>query len=160
MTTLDCGEDKKKFRFWGILTIFLVLLGINKQLDIQSLFTEIGRIIAKDEGWYSKRRMVQFVFVMIITFAGVMTVLSIWWALRDKWKDYVFPLSGVILLATFIIVRAASFHHVDRLLKSGPAGIRLNWILELGGICLIGMAAVMEKVSPSKHPLSLVRKDR
>ena len=55
--------------------------------------------------------------------------------------------SGVM---TFIAVRAVSFHHVDVFLKSAVGGVRMNWALELGGIFLIGLAAVREAAARGK----------
>ena len=144
LTALKCRRANVEtgFRFWGLLAIFLLLLGINKQLDLQSFFTEIGRMLARDEGWYRERRSVQFVFVVIIGFAGVIAVFSVWYMLRNEWRNYLLPLTGFLLLVTFIIIRAASFHHVERLLKSGPAGVRMNWIMELGGILIIAIGGI------------------
>ena len=42
--------------FWKLLLIALVLLGINKQLDLQSAFTETARLLAVKQGWYAERR--------------------------------------------------------------------------------------------------------
>lgn len=125
---------KTDFRFWGCLSIFLLVLGINKQLDIQSLFTEIGRGVARNQGWYEVRRSIQSVFVFSLFCLTLFFIFIIWLKLRGQWKKYLFPFTGVLLLVSFVVIRAASFHHVDKLLKYSPAGIRMNWILELGGI--------------------------
>jgi hypothetical protein len=39
-------------------------------------------------------------------------------------------------------VRAASFHHVDQLINFHFAGVRMNWVLELGAISLVSMGAL------------------
>jgi hypothetical protein len=56
----------------------------------------------------------------------------------------------MFLLLTFIVVRAISFHHVDVFLKSGIAGLRMNWLLELGGISLVGGAAFLDASSKAR----------
>ncbi|OQK17041.1 hypothetical protein AU255_03850 [Methyloprofundus sedimenti] len=38
--------------FWSLVTLILLILGINKQLDLQSLFTAIGKYYAHRDGWY------------------------------------------------------------------------------------------------------------
>jgi hypothetical protein len=43
------------------------------------------------------------------------------------------------VITAFVVVRAASFHHVDLLLHGGP--LPLNLVLELGGIVLVGWFA-------------------
>ena len=49
---------------WRGIAVMFFFLGINKQLDLQSAFTEIGRMIAASEGWYGERRTVQFYFII------------------------------------------------------------------------------------------------
>ena len=39
--------------FWSVLTVLMLLLGVNKQLDLQTLLNDIGRRIARSEGWYN-----------------------------------------------------------------------------------------------------------
>ena len=43
---------------------------------------------------------------------------------------------------TFIIIRAASFHQIDHLLGLSIVGFKVNWLLELGGIACIAIAAI------------------
>ncbi|MGV3773512.1 MAG: hypothetical protein ACO1QB_11460, partial [Verrucomicrobiales bacterium] len=50
-------------------------------------------------------------------------------------------LAGALFLTAFVLIRAASFHHVDAALKADFAGMRLNWILELTGIVLVAFGA-------------------
>src|SRR6516225_2127989 len=58
---------------WLMLGIALVLLGFNKQLDLQILLMEIGRSVAQHYGWYEQRRTIQEVFIAMLaaTLTGV-----------------------------------------------------------------------------------------
>ena len=53
-------------------------------------------------------------------------------------------LVGVVFLCCFVAIRASSFHHVDRLLGADLGGLKINWIMELGGIALVGFGAYSE----------------
>ena len=44
----------------------MLALGINKQLDLQSLATQIGRDVIKAWGLYSERRELQFGFILAV----------------------------------------------------------------------------------------------
>ena len=44
------------YQFWLYLTVFLLLLGINKQLDLHTRFAEIMRDRALTYGWYGYRQ--------------------------------------------------------------------------------------------------------
>ena len=50
-------------RFWLLLTIAMALLGINKQLDLQSALSQWARDIAIYDGWWDQRRAVQAAFI-------------------------------------------------------------------------------------------------
>ena len=49
---------------WLLVTLLMALLCLNKQLDLQSLFTDIGRVISWKQGWYEERREFQKWFVL------------------------------------------------------------------------------------------------
>jgi len=42
----------------------------------------------------------------------------------------------------FVVIRADSFHHVDVFLAARLGRLKWNWILELGGVGAVGLAAV------------------
>ncbi len=129
--------------FWFVLSILLLLLGINKQLDLQTLLQNIGRQISKDQGWYMQRRQYQVLFIGSLCAAGILAITAMAWSVRKHVKRSIVALIGVIFLYVFVMVRATSIHHMDAFLASGPLGIRWNWILELGGIAIVGLGAFL-----------------
>ncbi|WP_244441799.1 hypothetical protein [Rhizobium grahamii] len=66
MVTVLSPRSSEQFDgfIWRGIAIMFFILGINKQLDLLSAFTEIGRMIAASEGWYDERRTVQFYFII------------------------------------------------------------------------------------------------
>jgi hypothetical protein len=130
---------------WLAVALGMTALCVNKQLDLQSLLTDIGRVAANHLGWYEQRRRLQKWFVLGTLAASV--VFSGWFIRRYKGFSGRHKLltSGVLFLVTFIVIRAISFHHFDSFLKVELAGVRMNRALELGGIFLIGTAALLEK---------------
>jgi len=146
--TADAGETCRRRRMWLGIGMLMSFLCINKQLDLQSLFTDVGRVLAKGEGWYDQRRTVQRWFVIAVAAAGAMTFVILAWKIRHILRESIVLLLGLCSMITFIVIRAASFHHVDVLLGSELLGVRLNWILELGGIALIALSAARS----ARHP--------
>jgi hypothetical protein len=137
----------KKERIWLAVALGMLALCVNKQFDLQSLFTDIGRVIAWHQGWIENRRAVQKWFVLgIVAGAGL---LGSWvvWRFNGFWRRHLLLAAGLLFLSTFIVVRAISFHHFDSILKLSFLGMKVNWILELGGIFLIGLAAVREPLA-------------
>lgn len=128
-------------RFWGVLAVALILLGLNKQLDIQSLLTAVGREIANSEGWYDQRRALQKYFVIAVGSLAITGSIAAVFILRNRSRHIRAASAGFVLLSAFICIRAASFHHIDRILNAGILGARFNWIIELGGIFLVAVNA-------------------
>ena len=128
--------------FWGLFTCFLLLLGINKQLDLQTWFTLFGRHLAEEEGWYPQRRKYQAVFIALIALSGITTLIFLWQLARRTMHSYRLALCGGVFLGSFILIRAASFHYVDRMLGLQFNHLTLNCLLELGGILCVGCAAL------------------
>lgn len=129
--------------FWLMLAVVMLALAINKQLDLQTLLTKIGREHAKTHEWYENRRSFQIRFIYTAMVAGVLVGLALLALTWRQWRRNALALAGLTLVGTFVVVRAASFHSVDILIGTEIAGIRVNWILELGGITLIVCAATL-----------------
>jgi hypothetical protein len=148
---LNRGSHKRSLFFWSMIMLLMICLGVNKQLDLQSLLTEIGRQIARAQGWMHQRRVVQFGFIVI--FATVSITVFTWFTLkfRDLFKRFSLAFCGLFFLISFIIIRAASFHHFDALIGFRISGVRMNWILELTGIYMIVLAGFKEIFLLTSH---------
>ena len=127
--------------YWLCTSVVLILLGINKQLDLQSDLTDVARAAAHFEGWYSWRRDIQGVFLLVMAVGATAVALLLWGWLRDASSSARVAAMGLVILLAFIFVRAASFHHIDYWVTVPVAGMRRGWWLELLGIAVIGSAA-------------------
>ena len=104
--------------FWIALTTLMLALGLNKQLDLQTWLSQAGRDLAIAQGWWEQRRVVQAVFIALLAAGAVGVVV---WARRQwhtLWHEYRAAFVGVCVLLFFIVVRAASFHHIDMVLRT------------------------------------------
>lgn len=132
-------------RLWYFLAAFLLFLGINKQLDLQSWFTEVMRDAAIAHGWYENRRPVQLAFVAILGFFLFIALLSLRLFLVNSWRSYKLTWIGILLLGAFILMRAAAFQHFDVLLEMDLLGIKISVLLEIGAIVLIILGTFFNK---------------
>jgi len=149
---LQCALRLRPQVFWWTVTLALLALGINKQLDLQTWVTEMGRDMAQHDGWYGRRHDIQIAFIIGVTGAGAAVACLLGWALQGYWRRYLRVWSGLVLLLTFIVVRAASFHHVDQFLMADIGGLRMNWVFELGGLALIASGAWRAGKRTRKNP--------
>jgi hypothetical protein len=135
---------------WVGTAIALILLGINKQLDLQSDLTWIAKIVAHREGWYDKwRRDVQGVFLLAMALGGIGFSMLLWRWLREASGEAKIAAVGIVILLAFIFARAASFHHMDYWVTIHIVGMRSGWWLELLGIAVIAVAATYRGSSKS-----------
>jgi len=142
--------DRRPYLFWGMISLLMMLLGINKELDLQSLFTEVGRQIARAQGWMDQRRIVQFWFIMAFGAAAIGAFLSFVIIRRDLFRRFTLTFTGLFFLLCFIVIRAAGFHHFDEMLRFRVFVARMNWLLELIGIYMIFLAGVQESIKLKK----------
>jgi len=148
------AEDKGarlQRRLWLGITVIMAFLCVNKQLDLQSLLTNLGRIVANRGGWYDERRTIQFWFVVAVGLASVAAFVFLAWKTRSIFRGRTLLLLGLSLLLLFVVMRAASFHHVGVFLERRVLGFKLNWVLELGSIALVAFSAVQAALHPRKH---------
>ena len=128
--------------------MLFLLLGINKQLDLQSALTEIGRMLAYSEGWYSKRQSVQVAFIGFVTLLCILATIILLISARHAPASTWLALLGTAFVFGFVLIRASSFHHMDRFIGTRVLGFRWNWVLEMGGISLTLIASIWRRHAP------------
>ena len=133
------NQEKSIKNFLLFLTFFLIALGINKQLDLQTLLTQIGKNIAIEQGWYKDRRLVQVGFIIFIGLVGVSSLIILIRIYRNTCSSVKIALTGCIILFSFILIRASSFHHMDIFINIKIIATRINSIFELGSLLIIGL---------------------
>ena len=146
-------DERKAFLFWGMVAIMMIFLGFNKQLDLQSLFTEIGRQVAKKQGWMEQRRWVQFWFIVIFGITAMSGFFFLMVIMRSLFRRFMLAFIGLFFLISFIVIRAASFHHFDQMLWFRVFGAKMNWLMELAGIYAIVIAGIKEMMIHSRNSL-------
>jgi hypothetical protein len=137
------GAPRAERRAWLGLALLMAFLAVNKQLDLQSLVTAVGRGMAKAEGWYERRRPIQAFFIIAMAGAGVVSVALILRSYRRASLALQGALAGAILLLVFILIRASSFEKMDHFINSSISGARANHVMELGGIGIIAACALV-----------------
>lgn len=94
-------------------------------------------MLAKQQGWYETRREVQTQFIYVIIFLGCTAGLTLAVLARNAPFPTWVSIAGGIFVIGFVVIRAASFHHFDRMIGSYYLGLKVNWLLELGGLGVI-----------------------
>ncbi len=129
---------------WSMMALGLFFLGINKQLDIQSWFTAVIKTIAYEQGWYEFGQRAQVIFIAGMGVVGLIVLVIGIWFFRHVWRKYWLLGLGILFIARFVIVRAATFYGVSLPeLSRFTGGIRINWLLEIGAASIITLGALL-----------------
>lgn len=134
------SNGNKELRvLWIFIAGILLLLGINKQLNFQTLLIIIGRSLANKQGWIENRRMVQEMFAIAFAFGiFVLCTIMIFRIRHILLKSWV-EISGVGILFAFTLIRAGSIDHIHKIEKVESMLTHIHG-LEFVGILIIFLA--------------------
>lgn len=137
-------KSRKPLRiFWLFLTVLMLFLAINKQLDLQSFATAVARCVAKMQGWYEQRQGFQFKVILALGFSALLVGGFFFWKLRKDLTRNFLALVGLTVVFGFVLIRAVGFHDFDVIINTRISYIKVNWILELTGLFLISLNAII-----------------
>jgi hypothetical protein len=129
-------------RIWRLLAAGLAFLGVNKQLNLQTMLIVVGRNLARAQGWTHQRRKVQLAFAVVFTLAGMALLAWFLSTQQDFFKRHRLALAGVAILIGFVLLRAATINHLDEFAHVHLADDSWAWILEITGSSLIAIEAI------------------
>jgi len=148
----DSPPGRESKLAWLLLGLALGFLGVNLQLDLHVLLIQFGRRIAETDGWYEKRRSYQQAFTVAFS-AGL--IACVFFGAR-KFGTFVknqrLAVTGALLIIGYVLVRNASFNHIDD--RKGSMwdmkdSLRL---VELAGVVAIGLAAWRSSSADDRSP--------
>jgi hypothetical protein len=143
-------SERRERVFWMLAATLLAFLTINKQLDLQTFFTELGRCMSHAQGWYDNRRAVQRAFIIAVAGSGVVGLALVGVLLRGTLARTGLAVLGLGFVSLFVVIRAASFHGMDALIGSWIGGVRVNWALELPGPLLV-LVVALRGLTPTRR---------
>jgi hypothetical protein len=139
--------------FWTIVLLIYLFFGLNKQLDLQTFLTATGRCLSKLQGWYRERRAFQLNVTMAGLAATAIFLLGFLFYFRTVITRSWLAILGVTCSLVFVVLRAASIHHVDQLFKMEFFTLKAHAIMEITGITLvfINVTYLTWNLRPQRH---------
>ncbi len=129
-------------QFWVMMTGLMAFLAVNKELDLQTALTAMGRCIAQLQGWYELRQNVQRQFIIGLLAATLIGFVLGLFLMRRHILSHGVALLGLATVAGFVAVRAVGFHQFDSLINTRVLDLRFNFIFEMSGLILIALNAI------------------
>jgi hypothetical protein len=133
---------------WRLLALVLLLTGINKQLDLQTDFNALGRTLLLSQGWYGIRQPVKNSIVFTMVLSGLTLLLLAAWKIQGVLQRHWLITTGLLLLFSFVILRASSIYGVPILGASGRQ--HGSSLLEPLGVLVTGAAVWYDRHRLSK----------
>lgn len=131
--------NKELRLLWIFITCVLLVLGVNKQLDLQILLRNLGRALAEIQGWQEYRRIVQKVFSIIFVLGiCIFTSIVFMRARRILLKAWI-EIIGMIILFAFAMIRTGSINHIVKAESIEKRALHIHAI-ELLGLFIILLA--------------------
>jgi hypothetical protein len=140
-------------RLWMSIAIGMALLGINKQTDFQTLIALVGRDLLTRVGLYDQRRVIQFWFIIAVAIVAVVLAATSARMLLRQSRSNKTAVCGIVVLLGFIVARAASFHHFDRMLGIQLGNISVNLVIEASALLQILWAAIARTAGQTQNNL-------
>lgn len=133
--------------FWFLIGLFLILMGFNKQLDLQTLLIQTAKHLSIQYGWYQHRHKVVIGFIAALLLWGAVSQAWLYSVMEKLDRYEKLALLGLGVLFAFIAARAASFQHMDIFADSKMLAHRIYWAMEISGIACIAGAAWVQQIS-------------
>ena len=143
-TVLNSASASYERHVWQAIAVLFFALCISRHFDLQTALTETGRRIAFLEGWYDQHRRVQLAIVALIAISFIVAEVSllIWSRNVSLSTSATLAIMGATFVVTYLMIRSISFHSVDQIIgKQIISGLRVNWMLQLGGIGVVLIAS-------------------
>lgn len=133
------GSDR---RFWFGAAVLLIALGLAKRFKLQDWLIGAVRSIARVDGLYEYRRLGQTVFVLALAMFAALALATLRHWFRRSPTPVKTAAFALVLMLSFVLVRAISIHVVDVWVTAEFGGVRAGWWLELAVIAVVALSAV------------------
>lgn len=118
--------------FWFVSAGILLVLALGRLGFADRAVTAVRRL-ARTEGWYDGRRLVQVVALAAMVMVGALALVALARWLPNR-RRYLLPAGVLCALCCFGAVRAVSLHQVDTLIYgTSVSGVRLSAVIEAVG---------------------------
>lgn len=141
----DTGRERL---FWKLLLLGLFGLGLNKQLDLQTLMIQSARALALEQGWYAQRHTLQVGAVLAGGATGLALLVLTGALIRRAPAITSGAMLGTAGLGAYALLRLSRFQHIDLLPGRMPLATTLSHWLEIGGLLLISVSAWRRRGTP------------
>ena len=130
---------------WGVCTALIVLLTLNKQLDLQQTVIWTGRCVARAEGWFDQRLVFQRAFGTVVLGLVAVGVLALIWSCRRAILANRALMLGMGLMLAFIVLQIVRFEQMSWGPMQTFVALRLHRAVEGVALGILIWAALRQR---------------
>lgn len=137
----DDAAGRRAERMWCAVAAVLIVTGAFALVDLGGFLAELGRIAAREMGYYLERRPFQKAAITAIAAAAVLVAGLLLIRLRRATPSLWIASLGAVLLLGFAAVRSFSFHGFDALGRPFCFQFSIAWLAEAAVVIIVAFAA-------------------
>lgn len=131
---------------WTFISLTLLFLSLNKQLDLQTLISDTGRAIAINLELMEQRHIFKRVFILVVALCGIIFLIKYKENVVSFNKNYHLAFVGMTTLITFVFLRAISFHIFSDTFNNMLENIYFFKALELTSILILLLSILISDI--------------
>jgi hypothetical protein len=150
--SLRCGFTDGKLenrsevgQVWRVQAGVLLLLGLNKQLDLQTPLIQFGKRLALSWGWYEYRSVIEIAFFAGLAVLIGLVVMRHAQAARSFARKHPLAASGDVLVGAYILIRTIYMDHLDGIMGFSLENVPGLWSGEILGLILVTSGAIQAR---------------
>ncbi len=124
----------KECIFWRLICGICLVLGLNKQLDLQTSLLSLARSWGHSVRLYQYKYYLKVGFMTLLTGSALAVSLVVWRALHPAREETQKAAFGMSLIAAFVLLRAGRFQGLPFFLQIGNFG---EAIIEVLGLMIV-----------------------
>lgn len=136
-------------QLWQCLTLIMLFLCINKQMDVQTIFINALREFTNEQENLVYRLWIKVISSAVLLSLAVWLIACKYQSIQLLFKKASILMTGLSLLLIFSLLRFASFAHFDVLLPHHKQFTHFHHHLELIALLLIYMGVLRFKNKPA-----------
>ena len=134
---------------WGIAATILLLLAVNKQLDLQYYMNKVGYCVFARSGLMADKDAAQSDLGAVILLLATLGSAVLIWAFRRHLASNLPLIAGLALIALYLAMQVSRFEHLAGGVLQSLAQLRIHRLIEAAGLLTLMYAALRKpRISP------------
>lgn len=129
-------------RMWIIASTILLLLAINKQLDLQHYMNKVGHCVYARSGLIAEKDAARSDFGTLILALAAIGTAALIWAFRRHLANNLPLIAGLALIALYLAMQVSRFEHLAGGLLQRLAELRVHRLIEAAGLLTLLYASL------------------